>query len=270
MQPLPTAKNRAHKTRLHHRRFGYFARLILNRRPGIPPSPQRIVFPPAKTVTNDARTVVRIFIGSEAGQARSERVLIWSILKHRDPTRAYEIYIVKDLMRFSRRFWKTGFTNYRYAIPHFADVAGRAIYNDADQVCLADPAELFDRPMLGGAALSVDGRDTSVMLLDCAKMAASWPMALARSGKPQHQTFRAIRDTADQRGPLPNAWNVRDDAYQAGETKILHFTTLQTQPWRLLPSEINYSSHPHASVWLVLEADADAVGFSPSIIENSA
>jgi hypothetical protein len=269
MQPLPTAKNRAHKTRLHHRRFGYFARLILNRRPGIHPAPWRLVFPPARIELNDSRSTVRIFIGSEAGQARAERVLIWSILKHRDPTRAYEIHIMKDLMGFSRRFWKTGFTNYRYAIPHFAEGAGRAIYNDVDQVYLADPAELFDRPMQDGAALSVDGRDTSVMLLDCARMAAIWPINLAQSGKPQHQAFRALRDAADQWAPLPDAWNARDDAYRPRETKILHYTTLQTQPWRPFPNELNYSCHSHAAVWLALEAEADVAGFSPSITENS-
>jgi len=270
MQPQPAAKNRAHKTRLRHKRFGYFARIILNRSPGPHPSPQRLILQPTTTHRAQGQSPVRIFVGSEAGQERAERVLIWSILKHRDLTRAYEIHIMKDLVGFNRRLWKTGFTNYRYAIPSFAGGAGRAIYNDVDQIYMADPAELFDYPMQGSAALSVDGRDTSVLLLDCAKMAEVWPLNLAQSGKPQHQAFRALRDAVDLWGPLPAAWNAHDDAYRDEQTKVLHFTTLQTQPWQPFPAEFKYSRHPHADIWLDLEAEADAAGFSPLVDENSA
>ena len=45
---------------------------------------------------------------------------------------------MKDLAGFARRYWKTGFTSYRYAIPAFAGDYGRAIYNDFDQVYLVD------------------------------------------------------------------------------------------------------------------------------------
>ena len=56
---------------------------------------------------------------------------------------------------FDRRRWLTGFTNYRFAIPHFAGGSGRAIYNDVDQIYLRDPAELFDTDMGEHGFLSI-------------------------------------------------------------------------------------------------------------------
>ena len=63
---------------------------------------------------------VRIFLGTEEGQYRAERVFVWSILQVRDPARVYEIHLMKNLAGFDRRGWRTGFTCYRFAIPDFA------------------------------------------------------------------------------------------------------------------------------------------------------
>ncbi len=73
------------------------------------------------------RPPVRIFLGSEPAQVRAERVFVWSIERVRDPGRRYEIYVMKDLVGFRARGWTTGFTQYRFAIPHFAGgPAGRS------------------------------------------------------------------------------------------------------------------------------------------------
>ena len=103
--------------------------LVLGVKPGVSPSPK----PP-----------VRIFLGTQPEQYRAERVFFWSIEQVRDPSRVYEIYLMKDLEGFDRRGWTTGFTNYRFAIPHLAGGAGRAIFNDVDEAYFGDPAELFD------------------------------------------------------------------------------------------------------------------------------
>ena len=122
-----TSSNPAFKTRLWHRRIGYFLRVLAGRPAGWRAAPTLAAFPAEPGVTSDQKPLVRIFIGAEPGQNRAERVLVWSILKHRNPARAYEIYLMKDLAGFARRYWKTGFTNYRYAIPEFAGKFGRAI-----------------------------------------------------------------------------------------------------------------------------------------------
>ncbi len=259
MQPPYAPKNAAYKTHARHRRLGYLIRVLRNRPAGVRPAPVLATFPGRDA---DARPPVRIFIGTESGQAEAERVLVWSILKHRDPDRSYEIHLMKRIAGFERRLWKTGFTNYRYAIPHFAGAAGRAIYNDVDQIYLADPAELFDLPLEGAGACSVDGRDTSVMLLDCARMALVWPLARARASKAGHPDYRALRDAHDLWGPLAPEWNARDGAYRAGATKLAHFTTLHTQPWRPFPEELRYEPHPDAEAWFALQREADRAGFT--------
>src|SRR3546814_19314239 len=108
---------------------------------------------------------------TEPAQQRAERVFVWSILQARDPARRYEIYLMKDLKGFDRDRWKTGFTNYRYAIPDLAGKAGRAIYNDVDPVYLADPAEPFDMDMQGAGQLCISEREPAVRLLYCANRA---------------------------------------------------------------------------------------------------
>jgi hypothetical protein len=82
---------------------------------------------------------VRIFVGTEPDQHRAERVLLWSIERHRDRARSYEIFLMKNLPGFDRRWWLTGFTNYRFAVPHLTGGSGRAIYNDVDQIYLTEP-----------------------------------------------------------------------------------------------------------------------------------
>ena len=113
------------------------------------------------------KTPVRIYLGTETAQARAERIFVWSINLVRDPSRTYEIYLMKELIGFDRRRWLTGFTNYRFAIPDFASGSGRAIYNDVDQIYLTDPGELFDLDLNEHGFLSIAENDSSVMLMDC-------------------------------------------------------------------------------------------------------
>ena len=73
---------------------------------------------------------MRIFLGSERAQHRAERVFVWSIEQVRDPSRRYEIFLMRDLPGFRDRRWTTGFTNYRFAIPHFCAGRARALATD--------------------------------------------------------------------------------------------------------------------------------------------
>lgn len=212
-------------------------------------------------IVASGKAPVRIFVGTEPAQFRAERVLIWSIIKHRDPARRYEIYLMKDLVAFNRHDWKTGFTCYRYGVPALAGGTGRAIYNDVDQIYLTDPAALFDLDMHGKGQLGINGRESSVMLLDCELMSRIWHYADAQRGE-KHKKFRAAVHAAGLWGPLPGVWNARDGEYVAGESKLLHFTTLQTQPWQPFPRQLRYQPHPLSETWGILERGADAAGFT--------
>ncbi|MCS6924922.1 MAG: mitochondrial fission ELM1 family protein [Candidatus Binatia bacterium] len=222
--------------------------------------PERIVLGVREGYSPSVKPPVRIFIGTEPAQYRAERVLLWSIEQVRDPARVYEIYLMKDLVGFGRRGWLTGFTNYRFAIPHFAGGYGRAIYNDVDQIYLADPGELFDTDLQGHGFLALSGHDTSVMVLDCARMASVWTLAAA-----QRQPRKWLEERAcaipGLWGQLEQCWNARDGEYEPGRTKLLHYTTIHMQPWQPFPQRYVYQHHPVAHVWLDLERAADAAGY---------
>ncbi len=215
------------------------------------------MFEPAHGVAESGKPAVRIFVGTASARFRSERVFVWSIIKHRDPARRYEIFLMKDLAGFNGDL-----TFYRYAVPTLAGGTGRAIYNDVDQVYLADPAELFDLDMHGKGQLGINERETSVMLLDCERMNPAWPYGDAQRGK-EHERFRAATQVAGLWGPLPQVWSARAGAYVAGESKLLHFSIPQTPPWRPFPSPLRYEPHPRCEPWDRLEREADAAGFTP-------
>lgn len=224
------------------------------------PELECVVLPAVSEAEKSRNPPVRIFLGTEAAQFRAERVFVWSIVKVRDPARRYEIYLLKDLPGFDRRWWLTGFTAYRFAIPELAGGAGRAIYNDTDQIYLADPAELFDMPMQGHGFLSIHPRDTSVMLLDCARMARVWTLAGARRQRRKQLEAKALA-VSGMWGRLDGAWNARDGEYAPGRSRLVHFTTLQTQPWLPFPSDYVYWQNPVGVLWLELERSADQAGY---------
>lgn len=223
--------------------------------------PECIVLAPEPGVMPSALPPVRIFLGTERGQFRAERVFIWSVLRHRDPGRRYEIHLLRDLAGFRRGYWLTGFTNYRFAIPEFCDFEGRAIYNDTDQIYLCDPALMFDLDMGEAGFLSINDRDTSVMLLDCARMASVW------SGPEVRQARRRTVEEAARRarlwGPLDPGWNARDSEYDPERSHLVHFTTLHTQPWRPFPDQYVYQDNPTGTLWPDLEAECNAAGYLP-------
>ena len=222
-------------------------------------TPECIVLAPRPGAVPSDRPPVRIFLGSESAQRRAERVFVWSIERARDPGRRYEIHVMKQLAGFSARGWTTGFTQYRFAIPDFAG-SGRAIYNDTDQIYRVDPALLFDAELGACGYRSVAPDDTSVMLLDCDRMREHWTLERA-----QRESKRRLHDRARAApglwGPLDATWNARDDEAIGADARVIHFTTLHTQPWRPFPQRFAYQPNPVGAIWHELEAEADAHGF---------
>jgi len=255
------------KTYWYNRKPAFWLHKDRPRPEGFREAPEVVRLDVVPGVTPSGKPPVRLFLGTEPRQYRAERIYIWSIMQVRDPSRVYEIYMMKDLKGFDRTGWKTGFTNYRYAIPTLAGGKGRAIFNDVDQIYLADPAELFDMDMQGAGMMGVTGRETSVMIIDCEKMIDYWTIADAKAGK-KHRHFRDITHANNLWRKLPGEWNARDDEYRAGKSKCFHFTTLQTQPWQPFPEVLRYAPHPDGEVWFALERSADAAGFTPFTKEH--
>ena len=221
--------------------------IVLGVKPGVSPSPK----PP-----------VRIFLGTQPEQYRPERVFFWSIEQVRDPSRVYEIYLMKGMPGYRRTWlWNTGFTNYRFAIPHYAGYRGRAIYNDVDQTYHADPAELFDMDMGDHAVLAVSRTDTSVMLMDCERMKKFWTLEKAQLRR-KYPLIAAVQAQQGAYGLFDESWNVRDTPYLPGRTRCYHYTILHYQPWRPLRERFYYRPNKEGgSLWCGLEAAADHAGF---------
>ncbi len=219
-----------------------------------------IVLPARPDAPPSDRPPVEIFLGTEPAQYRANRVFVWSIEKVRDPGRQVRIHLMSELEGFDRRGWTTGFTNYRFAIPALRGGKGRAIYNDEDQIYLTDPGVLFDLDMGDAAVLSISDTESSVMLIDCEKMAAVWTLDGAR-----HRWKRALLREASKetglRGDLDPGWNARDEEFRPGRSHLLHYTTLHTQPWRPFPERFVYQQGSHTGLWHDLEREAIAHGF---------
>lgn len=147
------------------------------------------------------------------------------------------------------RGWGTPFSSFRFAIPEKMGFLGRAIYLDADMLVLGDVRELLELPTTK-AVTCCRGPRTDVMILDCARFrtmqAGTWPTVswMMETGlMPQHYVQMLLMAyEVDQ--SLPPAWNVCDSGDKwTQESKLLHFTTVPTQPWRPYPT-INYQPHP--------------------------
>src|SRR5258705_10282223 len=96
--------------------------------------------------------------------------------------------------------------------------------------------------------------------LDCDRMRAHWTLERAQRESKQRLHARA-RAVPGLWGALDPAWNARDDEATAGDARVIHFTTLHTQPWRPFPERYAYQPNPVGELWHALEADADARGF---------
>jgi mitochondrial fission protein ELM1 len=213
-----------------------------------------------ESVPPNRKPPVRIFLGTEPAQYRAERIFFWSIEQVRDPGRIYEIHLMKELVGFDRQGWLTGFTNYRFAIPHFAAGCGKAIYNDVDQVYLGDPGELFDVDLGEHGFLALSDEDTSVMLIDCARMASVWTLAEAQRRRRSFMEAKA-RTKPGLYGPLNRMWHARDTEYVPHQSKLLHYTAIHMQPWQPTPDRYVYQHNPVGEVWLALERAADAAAY---------
>jgi hypothetical protein len=182
MQKSYKIKNNPYKTHWYNRRMSYWIDKDPGRDSGDMKEMEVIRLDPVPDVTPSEKPPVRIFLGTEPGQYRATRVFVWSVMQVRDPARCYEIHLMSNVAGVPRVGWKTGFTNYRYAIPHWAGNAGRAIYNDVDQIYLTDPARLFDMEMDGKGVLAISLKENSVMLIDCDRMGPLWTLGDVKAG----------------------------------------------------------------------------------------
>ena len=197
---------------------------------------------------------LRVFVGVDESQIVAARVLEHTIRKH--ASRPVRLIPMLDLPtptpKDPENRARTGFSFSRFQIPKLAGYQGRALYLDADMQVFGDIAELWDIPFGDNRVLCTrqdepppqwqdndwfkPGRQMSVMMLDCSRL--DWDIdAIVESLDSGEHTYASLLfDLSivphDEVGDyLPPEWNHLEQ-YEPGVTKLLHYTVVQTQPWK--------------------------------------
>ncbi len=197
---------------------------------------------------------LRIFVGVDDSQVVAARVLEYTIRKYASrPVRFtmmvdLETPVPKDPANRAR----TGFSFSRFHIPRLAGYSGKALYLDADMQVFGDIAQLWKVPFgehkvlctrqdeppeqWKGSDWFKPGRQMSVMMLDCSRL--DWDIHEIIGGLDEGRFDYAdlLFDLAilseDEVGDyLPPEWNHLEH-HVPGETRLLHYTVVPTQPWK--------------------------------------
>jgi Glycosyl transferase family 8 len=202
---------------------------------------------------------VVVIAASEAERVQA-KVCEWSIRKHLRPGEDVRIIhtIGMQLPRWSGR-QGTPFSFVRFMVPELAAPAPRAIYLDSDMLLFAPIQELWDTPQDGKAVLRTE--DPSVLIVDCKAVRERWRLqAIMDALEAKRIRYGDLMSTLnllppEEVGQLPPEWN-HIDRFQAGWTKLLHFSNLDRQPWK-------FADHQHGDQWYPALEAAIRAGYVP-------
>lgn len=221
---------------------------------------------PAPTATDNTDTPVRVFVAATPAEWLPMRVLEFSIRER--SSLSVELSAIYSHQRsipqpkgLENRA-RTPFSFQRFLIPELCQFKGRAIYMDADMQVFADIEGLWNQPFGDNHLLTVasgtQGRRSqfSVMVLDCERL--NWKIedivADLDSGALEYRTLMFEMSVAKQIGySVPVTWNSLEQ-YSAGQTSLLHYTDMNTQPWVSL-------ENPNGHLWMACLRRAIDSGF---------
>lgn len=218
---------------------------------------------------------VRIYVGSQDAQMLAVRVLEFSIRAHTSADIVvfplHHARIEFPTPRDPRNRPRTPFSFQRFYIPALQSYQGRAIYLDSDMQVFRDIREIWDLPFDGADLLAArePGESSrrpqfSVMLLNCDEL--RWNLteivAALDRGELTYETLMYDMAVARSiRAAIPSTWNSLE-RYVPGETGLLHYTDMPTQPWVSL-------DNPNGHIWVQdLIAMIDAGFESSALVEQ--
>lgn len=187
---------------------------------------------------------VRVFVGTDASQAIALKLLEYSIKRY--ASLSVTVVPIDDtgipVPANPAHRPRTGFSFSRFKIPQLCGHRGRAIYLDADMQVFSDIRDLWTRPLDGAHLLYAEGPSEqgripqySVMLLDSSQL--GWDVdEIVRGFDKGHYTYAELMQrmcivpAERQRPGLPVEWNSLEH-FEAGRTRLLHYTDMPTQPW---------------------------------------
>jgi Glycosyl transferase family 8 len=218
---------------------------------------------------------IRVYVGSQDAQMLAVKVLEFSIREHTtDDVVVFPLHEAKvefPMPRDARNRPRTPFSFQRFYIPALQGHRGRAIYLDSDMQVFRDIKELWDLPFDGADLLAArePGESNrrpqfSVMLLNCDELKWNLPdiVAALDRGELTYETLMYDMAVARSvRAAIVPSWNSLE-RYVPGETGLLHYTDMPTQPWVSL-------DNPNGSVWVRdLIAAVDSGFISRTYIEE--
>ncbi len=229
----------ANKRTNFNRQFEEIAKILL--RTGIDYAPLDIDSP------------IRVYVAATESEMLPVRVLEYSIRKHTSMSvdvfplcsSGIEIPLPRDPANRPR----TPFSFQRFLIPELTNHRGRAIYLDADMQVFKDIRQLWTLPFNGADLLTVRaGTDSerrpqfSVMLLNCESL--KWNIkeivdSLDRGDLTYDQLMYEMKIANNIRRAIDPSWNSLE-RYIEGETALLHYTDMNTQPWVSRENPLGY------------------------------
>ena len=204
---------------------------------------------------------IRLFVGTDSRMGVAERALERSV--RRNTSAPVEIVWMRsgdpgwtwDMGREpghpypkDGKGWATDFTCFRYAVPELCGFEGRAIYLDADMIVLGDLDDLVRLP-IGPEFWAISTTRPDVIVFDCAKFSSvGWPdLGTMRTSGHGFGHYHGI--FAPKLGKVvPDSWDCLDGRGLSAETKLVHYTAMQSQPWKPWPERFDYDANPHRSV----------------------
>ena len=192
----------------------------------------------------DIESPIRVYVAATEAEMLPVKVLEFSIRKHASMsvqvTPLYLVGIDIPMPQSPHNRPRTPFSFQRFLIPQAAAYCGRAIYFDADMQVFQDIRELWTLPFKGADILAVQestvtGRrpQFSVMLLNCE--ALRWDIReivshLDRGILSYEQLLYEMSVAGHVLRTIDPAWNCLE-RYSPGQTALLHYTDMPTQPW---------------------------------------
>ena len=216
---------------------------------------------------------VRVFVGTDSAQMAGLRALEYSIKKR--ASISTEVVAIDDrdtpVPVNPQNRSRTGFSFARFRIPELCGFRGRGIYLDADMQVFADIKQLWTIPFDDADVLYSEQTKNgtrapqySVMVLNCDNL--KWDVReIVRGLDEDAYSYQDLMyhfclvPPSKRSAKLPFEWNSLEH-YEAGQTKLIHYTDMPTQPWVT-------NRNPFASVWYANLREALSDGFiSPDFI----
>ena len=197
---------------------------------------------------------IKVFVGCSEAELVPTKVLEYSVKKNtNNPASIIPLFQCDTKHRIPRNPQcrpRTPFSFQRFFIPSLTN--GKAFYFDSDMLVFKDMSELLSYEFDGYDALSCKdmniyghwkGSEYAVLMLDCDNI--KWDINSIiddlDSGKLTYEKLMFDFAMAKVKPVFDPSWNSLD-TYEENKTSNLHYTNMNTQPWR-------HNGSPYMNIW---------------------